>query len=333
MGNKSTWRRIKECITPGLCILGTLTFSWVLLASSPEVKPPTAARLEAFSVPPASTPEITVYGTPRPEVIPAAPGGVAVTSAVRAGLAGHGRSPLLVYCSASSFRLVAAPLEQAFETEQPDLDLVLHIDTDRNCVGHLLMGTADVAMIGSKLSSTEQDAGLRSQVLGHRIIVPIVHKDNPVNSVNYDDFCSMLNGRMTGWSSVGGRHLRIEPVCMTAPRRRDLAADAMRFGSQIAGSTAFMQSHPEILGYVANNPRALGLVSQTSSDRVQTVKVLRIDQIAPSLKLYQQGAWHLGNTFQAVHAKDPYDSVQAWLEFLRSDAAITLIQRVMTLPE
>jgi phosphate transport system substrate-binding protein len=227
--------------------------------------------------------------------------------------------------------LIASQLERAFEDAHPNINLILHVDTDRNCVGHLLMGTADLAMIGSKLSDREKDRGLDTMVLGHRVMVPIVHPENPVHSVSYDDFEAIRSGHLTDWAKIGGKDLRIEPVCMVPPQRPDLAAKSMQFASQAANCTAFLHSHPEILGYVANNVRALGLVSKTSADHVRTVKTLQVDQIMPTLEFYLEGAWRFGSTFRAVHYKEPEANTQSWLEFLKSKPAQVVLKRVMTL--
>lgn len=334
MGNNSTWICIAQRITYGVLFIGVLGSSWVLLGHETTVPTSSISLLEAPSTRFESTREISTPNLPSPENVPAAPGGAAVDlSSHDDRTATPARTTLQVYCSPSSFRLIAARLERAFELAQPHIDLVLHVETDRNCVGHLLMGTANVAMIGSKLSTNERRGGLDSQVLGHQIMVPVVHADNPVISVNFDDFRSMLNGNLTGWSRVGGQHLKIEPVCMVPPQRRDLAADTLRFDARVAGSTTYLHSDQEILGYVSNNPRALGLVSKTSADYVKIVRVVQVDQIAPNLKFFKQGGWRFGSTFRAVHHKDPEAGTLDWLEFLDSDPARKIIRRVMTPPE
>lgn len=305
-----------------------------MLLSENVDTPPAAstAFLDLHSVQMGATPEITLADSSLSGTPPAAPGGAAIASVAH----GHRRATprrtaLQVYCSSTSFRLIAAQLERAFETSHPNINLILHVDTDRNCVGHLLMGTADVAMIGSKLSDREQSRGLDTMVLGHRVMVPIMHPENPVRSVSYDDFEAIRSGRLTGWSGLGGKDFRIEPVCMVPPQRPDLAAKAMQFSSKAASCTAFLHSHQEILGYVANNVRALGLVSKTSADHVRIVKTLQVDQIMPTLEFYLKGAWRFGNTFRAAHYKDPEAATRSWLEFLKSKSAQVVLKRVMTL--
>ncbi len=320
---------------PGVFGAGALALAlgYAALGSSAGVTAVSTTTLEVERGEFRPAPEITAKDS-RPEAIPAAPGGAAPRLSDRESVGTDaGRSTLQAYCSPSSFRLLAAAMERGFESSQAEYDLILHVDSDRNCVGHLLMGTADIAVIGSPLSTQERQSNLVAQTMGHRIMVPIIHTTNPVNSVCYDDFRAMLSGTMTGWSRVGGQRLEIEPVCEAPSARPDLAASNLRFADRLAGSTVFMHSHSEILGYVSNNPRGLGLVSKTSVDGVRIVKVLQIDQIKPTMQLFREGAWRFGSTFRTIHATQPSPGARAWIKYLSTESARRITRRVMTLPE
>ena len=326
----SAWSRVTGCIF----VFGALCCSWAVVYTDPEVTPASTASFEFEAPLFDSTRQISLPNSMPSEPPPAMPGGAAAISAAPdARTETPGRAPLHVFCSASSFRLIAARLERAFETQESGLDVILSVDSDRNCVGHLLVGTADVAMVGGTLSTKERSQGLQSLALGHHIVAPVLHRDNPVRSVHYDAFLAMLRGDLTDWSRVGGGLGRIKPASITPPRHRDLASDTLQFGPRLSSATTFMDSHQETLGYVSNNRDALGLVSRTSADGVRIVKVLAVDHIPPTLQFFKQGAWRFGSSFQAVFAEGPDERVRAWLRFLSSDTVDSVIRRVMTLPE
>jgi ABC-type phosphate transport system substrate-binding protein len=242
------------------------------------------------------------------------------------------RTELQVYCCPTAHRTFASRLESAFETKEPGIDLILHTRGDRDCAGHLMMGNADVAIISTALSPSERARGLTDQVIAHLIVVPVVHRTNPIESIPVSDFALLTRGNYSNWRRLGGKDLDIQIVCKHRPRVEDAADLALRVTGEAQNLAVFLSEPREILAYVANHPRAFGLVSLAHVQGVRNVRTLQISQVAASRKMFVDGVWPLGATIRGITPRNPTTGARAFLEFLKSDTARKVIQLELTLP-
>lgn len=106
---------------------------------------------------------------------------------------------------------------EAFMTTYPDATIVI-VGAGGTARGYkaLLDRTVDIAMASGNLPQqlasrvADQRTTLRSTVLSHEAIVPLVHISNPVTSLSMRQLRNIFSGRISNWREVGGRDAPIE---------------------------------------------------------------------------------------------------------------------------
>ena len=330
-GKRTTVQDARNIVGSAL-ILGLTGVLWVATTRSD----PRAARPAADLVPIAdldATPQRTLLADEPavdPASLPAAPGGAAPmrTSAEAA----PNRRRLLLSCSPSAHRWIAARLERAFERKNPGLDLVLRIAPDRHCLDHMLMDSADVALVGVGLSRSERNQGLVPTVVAHRIMVPVVHLENPVQMVQHEQMRALLEGQLTDWAKLGWHNQSIQPVCATAAEPSDAAAALTQVRGAAENLAIRFASPSEILAYVANNPYTIGLVPLTAAQGVRSVRMLEVDRVPATREQFERGAWRFGATLRVVTRNEADEATRAFVAYLGSNQARLVIRRTLTLP-
>jgi hypothetical protein len=276
-----------------------------------------------------SRPESLIARTWTPSAAP-----IVESGAGREALAGPPpRTKLLVYSCPTAHRAFVAALERAFEAQETGIDLVLYARSDRDSVGHLLMGNADLAIISTVLSESERSRGLTERVIAHQIVVPIVHASNRIQSIPVVDFQRLIQGQLSNWQRLGGIDLDVQPVCKHRPRINDAADQALRVKSKAEDRTVFLATPREILAYVSNHPRSFGLVSLTHFQGARTVRGLEINHVSATRKNFERGAWPVGATIRSVSPHDPSVDARAFLDYLKSESARNVIGLELTLPD
>jgi phosphate transport system substrate-binding protein len=227
--------------------------------------------------------------------------------------------------------LIGAALEQSFEATDPRFDLILQVDTDRNCVDRLMLGTAEVAVVASPLSRNELEFGLLEEQLGHIVVVPVVHPENPVFDLRRSVLSEILEGDLSSWKPLGGPDRKIQRSCLTVARTPDPPHDLLRFVGKAREGTLFMREERDILHLVRTDPDALGLVSTVSLHGAQGVRGLEVDGVTGTLSAYLSGAWSLGTTYRVIRRPASSPPAEAWLRFLAGPEAGAVLQRTLEL--
>ena len=242
------------------------------------------------------------------------------------------RRSLRVFCSPTAKSTFGHGLERSFEQAHPEVDLVLLEDRDRNCIGNVIMGNGAAAIVGVPLSPTENKHGLVARVLGYRIVVVIVHPNNPVTSLFDGPLQKVLDGRIGSWGELGWLNHQIQPAYQVPAGSSDPAARLLRMTDKAAQIAALLPNGDRVVDYVAREPRALGLAtrSRLRAHKGQ-VRFLEINDVRPTVTNYLRGAYALGCTFRLVHARDRRRQLAALLTFLDGDEARQLLELHLTL--
>jgi hypothetical protein len=293
---------------------------------------------------------IAVLGsTDQDRTPPAAPGGAGPLRppgreavAVSAGDRGGSRRPAVqIYCSPTARDWILRRIEPAFEAQALETagragagtDLVCHVADDRNCVDHVLAGSADLALIGGDLSTRERDAGLEATVIAHHLVVPIVHATNPVRALPFVTWMEIHAGHHGSWQSLGWDAGPIQTVCRPpVASGDDPTQQQLRFRGPALTTAVQLYDDREILAFVSNNPGALGIVGLQSAQGERGIEVLQLDHVTPTKEQLARGAWRLGTTFRTVEPPRPTQGARALVQYLTSNAGRLILRRTLTLP-
>lgn len=150
----------------------------------------------------------------------------------------------------------------------------------------LIQGKCEIAASSVKISekarkkAVQKGLTLKEYIIGHDIIVPIVHPSNPVTDVTAETLKKIYTKKIINWKEQGGTD---SPI-LTGGRNNDSGTAAiwekriLGGASQVAGRK--FSSNSALLAFVAENRNAIGYISAHFLNR--EVSQLSVNGMKPS---------------------------------------------------
>jgi phosphate transport system substrate-binding protein len=148
----------------------------------------------------------------------------------------------------------------------------------------LLAGEADISMASRPLSQDElakaRDKGLtiRETTVARMGIAVIVHRDNPVASVEVGKLAEIFSGDIRNWKAVGGPEEAIVVV------RKDSGWSPDFFRRRIMGNKEFVEdsvmvdSKADVVAEVSNRPWSIGVTGMPEAiPALDRISLMRLD--------------------------------------------------------
>ncbi|MBI2569458.1 MAG: substrate-binding domain-containing protein [Candidatus Schekmanbacteria bacterium] len=186
--------------------------------------------------------------------------------------------------------------------------------------GKAVVSAASEDLAGAKESAKKANPGLsipdnlQFHQLGEDVIVPIVHKDNPVTSLSWEQLAGLASGKIASWKDVGGSDLPVVVVTSHAgsATRAVFNELVMSKAPYVAGAIEVSSTRLEI-NEVAKSLGAIGAVSKTFVEaNPEGVKVVESKAITRPLALITVGA--------------PTPAAQKVIDFFRSEEGKKYVQ-------
>ncbi|MBF0610785.1 MAG: solute-binding protein [Magnetococcales bacterium] len=176
-------------------------------------------------------------------------------------------------------------------------------------------GKIKASIASAPLSSILAKAGLpndgtyQEHVLRVDVIAPIVHKENPVNELTWEQLSDLNTGKVTNWKDVGGADQAVVVVTSqsTAATRMMFQEMVMKKADYASGIREVKSTREEV-DLVSKFKGGIGAVSVSFlSLNPDKVKVVKSKEINRPLSFITKGA--------------PDPVVQKVLDYLKTDAA------------
>jgi ABC-type phosphate transport system substrate-binding protein len=139
----------------------------------------------------------------------------------------------------------------------------------------------DLAGIARLPDPSVLKAGVVPSLIARDAIAVIVHGGNNVHNLTTDQLKSIFTGQITNWRELGGENLTIEPyVVSSASATQRVFKEKMLGNTEYAGCRE-INPDPAIIDAVANNPGAIGHISNAFISRADHIQIVSIDGQRP----------------------------------------------------
>ncbi len=154
------------------------------------------------------------------------------------------------------------------------------------------------------------DGTYQEHIIISDVIVPIVHKSNPVNELTWQQLSDINTGKITNWKEVGGSDQKIVVVTSqpTAATRKVFQKKVMKKAPYVGGVREVKSTRQEV-GLVGKFKGGIGAVSEGFvAMNKGKIKIIKTKTISRPLSFITKG--------------DPIPDVQSIIDYLRTpDAA------------
>jgi len=184
-------------------------------------------------------------------------------------------------------------------------------------------GEVDIGMASWKES---EDTSLWSTPIALDGIAIVVHPQNQVKGLTLLQLKDVFFGRVWDWRDVRGQAGDILVVSREdGSGTRVVFEELVMQGQRVTLTAVVMPSSRAVVEYVAEHPQAIGYVSM--GYLTEEVKVLEIEEVAPTPASVRQGAYHLLRPFFLITRQEPAGEIKGFIDFALSPTGQSIVGR------
>ena len=199
--------------------------------------------------------------------------------------------------------------------------------SDRDAIEVLMVGRAEFGLIGGPLSPREMEAGLGQTRIGIELFALAVAQDLPARSLSREQVRQVLTGETTQWEQLGNGG---GEITVFAPTDRNVAQRATRAlmpGSNFAATARRVDTEREIASNLLVVGGSIGIVHVLDQPLEAGLRHMQIDWIAATVETFESDTYPFGQAVHLVTSGPPTGTSLQFLEFARSEAGRSLLQR------
>ena len=185
-------------------------------------------------------------------------------------------------------------------------------------------GKVDIGMASSW--KEPQDTSLWSTPIALDGIAIVVHPQNRVEGLTMLQLKDVFFGRTWDWRDARGKSGEILVVSREdGSGTRAVFEELVMQGQRVTLTAVVMPSSRAVVEYVAEHPQAIGYVSM--GQLAQEVKVLEIEEAAPTPDSVRQGEYHLLCPLFLITRQEPTGAIKGFVDFVLSPTGQSIVGR------
>ncbi|MEH2228853.1 MAG: phosphate ABC transporter substrate-binding protein [Nostoc sp.] len=236
----------------------------------------------------------------------------------------------LVLTGSSTIAPLAAEIGKRFESQHPGARVDVQSGGSSRGVSDARQGVANVGMVSRALKPEEND--LKAFSIARDGVTVILHKDNPVKSLNYKQVVDIYTGKVTNWKQVGGTDGAITVVNKAEGRSTlELFTHYFKLKNTDIKAQVVIGDNQQGIKTVAGNPNAIGYVSigsaENSAANGVAIKLLPVNGIAATTANVQNGTFPISRPLNLVTKTQPQGLTKAFLDFAQSQQVNDIVQK------
>jgi phosphate transport system substrate-binding protein len=157
-------------------------------------------------------------------------------------------------------------------------------------------------------------------------IAIVVHPQNQVEGLTMLQLKDVFFGRVWDWKDVRGQAGEIMVVSREdGSGTRVVFEELVMKGKRVTPTAVVMPSSRAVVEYVAEHPQAIGYVSMGYLS--EEVKVLEIEDAAPTPDSVRQGSYHLLRPLFLITRQEPTGEIKGFIDFALSPTGQSIVGR------
>lgn len=255
---------------------------------------------------------------------------LALTAALVAPAAAAPLKGKLVLTGSSTVAPLAAELGKAFEAKHPEVRVDVQSGGSSRGIADARSGLADIGMVSRALKDDEKD--LQAFAIARDGVCVILHKDNPVKTLDDAQIVAIYTGKIVNWKVVGGKDAPITVVNKAEGRSTlELFTHYFKLKDEDIKAHVVIGENEQGIKTVAGNPSAIGYVSIGTAEYDAThgvpIKLLSVGGVKASIATVRDGTFPLSRPLNLVVKTAPEGLVKAFIDFARSTEVHEIIKR------
>lgn len=225
-------------------------------------------------------------------------------------------------------------LKNAFEKRQDSITISLEGGGSRTGLMAIKNGEAEIGLSSFAFdleAELGRDHQVNEKVVAYDAIVLITNKNNPLDSLSYQNVTDIYSGKLYDWNQLGGKTGLITPVI------RDENSGTQRFFTeyfnvtQLARTVEISSDNAQIVAKVNSNVNGVGFIGFAYfTESVNNLKLpadsLDGDYVSPTHRNLENNKYPLKRGLRIYYEQSHSNSVKGFLKFLATDEAHAIIE-------
>jgi phosphate transport system substrate-binding protein len=241
-----------------------------------------------------------------------------------------GFSQNLVIQGSTTVLPIAQAAAEAYMEINKDADITVRGGGSGTGIAALIDGATDIANSSRPMKTKEmkqaREKGVNpvGTVIALDGIAVIVHKSNPINDITIDDLKKIYTGKMTNWSSLGGKGKIVVVSRDAASGTFEVFNEKVLTGAKLTESALMQASNLEIARTIEQTPGGIGYVGLGYiSDKV---KVLKVNGVTPSEQTVRNGSYPLARPLYMYTNGAPKGLAKSFIDFILSNEGQKIVR-------
>jgi len=229
----------------------------------------------------------------------------------------------LKVAGSTSMQPLVEELAQAYAERHKQVTIAVESRGSLLEIEMVRQGQVDIGITSWK---DPEDESLWSTPIALDGIAIVVHPQNQVEGLTLLQLKDVFFGRIWDWRDVRGQAGEIVAVSREdGSGTRVVFEELVMKGKRVTPTAVVMPSSRAVVEYVAEHPEAIGYVSMGHVS--QEVKVLEIEEMAPTPKSVRRGEYHLFRPLFLITRQEPEDEIKGFVDFVLSPAGQSIVGR------
>jgi phosphate transport system substrate-binding protein len=225
----------------------------------------------------------------------------------------------LLITGSSTVAPLVAEMAQRYESQNSGIKIDVQTGGSSRGVSDALRGIVSMGMVSRDLKPKEKS--LHVTTLARDGIAIIVHANNPIKSLKFDDIKNIYTGKIKDWKNVGGEDRSIVVINKAAGRSTlELFLHYLTLELKQVKADIIIGDNQQGIKTVSGNPNAIGYVSigaalQSIKEGIK-IKTLPMNGVEATLKSVETGHFPLARPLNVVTKEKPTGRVLDFINFM-----------------
>ncbi len=236
----------------------------------------------------------------------------------------------LVLTGSSTVAPLVAEIGKRFESEHSGVRVDVQSGGSSRGISDARQSVADIGMVSRALKPEEKD--LKAFSIARDGVTAILHKDNPVPSLNDKQVVDIYTGKVTNWKQVGGKDGVITVVNKAEGRSTlELFTQYFKLKNTDIKAQVVIGDNEQGIKTVAGNPNAIGYVSIGSAENSvangESVKLLPVGGVPATTANVQNGTFPISRPLNLVTKTEPQGLAKEFINFAQSQQVSDIVKK------
>lgn len=241
----------------------------------------------------------------------------------------------ILVTGSSTIAPLMAEIAKDFESRHGGFRIDVQTGGSSRGVSDARAGLSDLGMASRSAKPAESD--LIWIPLARDGIALIVHRENPVRTLEDSAVAALFTGRTTDWARLGGTPGKVVVVHKAAGRStQELFLAHFKLADSQIVADFVIGDNEQGIKTVAGNPQAVGYVSIGSAESAirsgAPIAMVGTRAVQPSTTSVGDGTWPLSRTLHLVARDTSNAGIRKFLHFIRDPTRDSVVRRLGFVP-